>query len=78
MTHITDRGLLIFISEVIRRSHNRDPEFCLLQEERNPVRMRSQQILVFRTFAGAPVPRGLKWPYRRNRILTTVFCVTQR
>jgi len=80
MTQIadTDRGFLIFISEVIPRFRNRDPEFCLPQEERNPVRMRSQQILAFRSFAGAPVPRGLQWPYRHHRILTTVFYVTQR
>ena len=78
MTQITDGGLVIFISEFTLRFRNRDTEFCLPQEERNPVRMRSQQILAFRTFAGAPVPRGLQWPYRRHRILTTVFCVTQR
>jgi len=58
MTQIPDRSLLIFISEVIPRSHNRDSEFCLPQEERNPVRMRSQRSLVFRTYAGgAPLCR---------------------
>jgi hypothetical protein len=30
--------LPVIISEVISRSHNSDPEYCLLSEERNPVR----------------------------------------
>lgn len=34
-------------SEISPRSHNRDPEYCLLSEERNPFQRNPRQILVF-------------------------------
>jgi hypothetical protein len=33
---LDNRGRLIIISEITPRRHNRDPEYCLLSEERNP------------------------------------------
>ena len=36
--------------EFTPRHHKKDPEFCRLQEERNTVRKKPQQILVFGTF----------------------------
>jgi hypothetical protein len=54
--------LPITITEVTPRSHNMDPEYCLLSEERNPVRETPQQILVFCTF-GASHATGPAWGF---------------
>jgi len=44
-------------SEVIPRSYSSGPEYCLLSEERKPVRSNPQQILLFCTSEG-PLPLG--------------------
>ena len=45
----------ILISRVTPRSHNQDPEYCLLSEEHNPVLRNPQQTLLFCTFCRPPV-----------------------
>jgi len=40
------------ISEVTPRSHNRNSEYCLLSEERDPVRDKQQTFVVFYKFLG--------------------------
>jgi hypothetical protein len=47
----------IIISEVTSRSHNKEPQRCLLSEERNPNRKNTQQSLVYFTFGGPRHPR---------------------
>jgi len=47
----------IIINEVTPRSHNKDPENCLLPKERNPARKNSQQVLIFCTFYISPPNR---------------------
>jgi hypothetical protein len=37
-TESRQSGVLVNNSEVTRTSHDRDPELCVLSEERNPVR----------------------------------------
>ena len=44
--------------EATPRYHNRDPEYCLLSEERNPFRNNQQQILEFSMFGSLRDPWG--------------------
>lgn len=44
--------------KVTPRSHNKDPEYCLLSQERNQFKKKPQQILVFCTLVGPPDPLG--------------------
>lgn len=48
----------IIIGEVTRASDNRDPEYCLLLEERNPVLKNPVQMSVFCTFRDLADPRS--------------------
>jgi len=52
--------LTIIISLVTLRSHNRNPEYCLLSGERYPVPRNIPQILVFCTLWGPPRPGVLR------------------
>ena len=53
------RGPPKVTSKVTPRSHNRDPEYCLLSEERDPVQKNPQRILAFFTFGGHGDSMGL-------------------
>ena len=48
----------MIINDVTPRSHNNDPEYCLLSKEWNPVRKNSQEILTFCTFYIPPTTAG--------------------
>ena len=62
----------IVFSEVTPTYHNSGPECCLLSEERDPIRNKPQQMLLFSMFWGvpmihwAPAPRHLRGHYPRH------------
>lgn len=56
----------MIVSEVAPISHNRDPEYCFLPEEWNPVQKNPKQILVFSKFGGR-----LRHGVSRDAVYTT-------
>jgi hypothetical protein len=55
---IDNRGQLIIISEITPRSPNRDLEYRLLSEERNPIHKNPQKKLVYHMVAPPLPPPG--------------------
>jgi hypothetical protein len=81
-------GPVIIISNLTPSSHNRDPEYCILSQERNSVRKNPQDILVPHTFAGPHLQQAptrtavalalaVSMSLDTNNIMTAVFVSLQ-
>jgi hypothetical protein len=59
-------GYLIIVSDFTPSSRNRDPEHCILSEERNPARQSPQRVLIICIFGNPFNSRGTLEPWGRQ------------
>jgi hypothetical protein len=66
-TLLNNRSPSIITNEVTPRSHDKNPECCLLADERNPVLNNLQYVFVSVRWVGGggDEPRALRGPYAR-------------